>query len=184
MNKFCVAIVLFCTALLVSAAPINIGPPLGSKVPDLSAVDSSSASRNLASLSGTKGAVLVFFRSADWCPFCQVQLMSLKDVVEPLNSRGYQLVAISYDSIKALASFTKKRKINYTLLSDVGSKTIDAFGIRNPEYAVGHFAYGVPLPAIFIVSPTGVLRGKLAVDGYRDRPENDAILEAIDKLPN
>ncbi len=182
MNKFCLAILLFCSAVMVSAAPINIGPPVGGKVPDLSVVDAAGTSRDLASLSGAKGTVLVFFRSADWCPFCQVQLMSLKDVVEPLKSRGYQLAAISYDSEKTLASFSKKRNINYTLLSDSGSKTIDAFGIRNPEYAAGHMAYGVPRPAIFIVSPAGVVRGKLAVNGYRERPENEAILEAIDKL--
>lgn len=183
MEKFCLAILLLCTTALVTAAPINIGPPLGSKVPDLSVVDSSGATRNLASVSGIKGTVLVFFRSADWCPFCQVQLMSLKDVVEPLNTRGYRLVAISYDNSQVLAGFSKKRKINYTLLSDVGSKTIDAFGIRNPEIKPGSSAYGVPLPAIFIVSPAGVILDKLAVGGYRERPENEAILEAIDKLP-
>jgi hypothetical protein len=44
----------------------KLGPQPGARVPDFSLKDQSGATRTLASLLGPKGAMLVFFRSADW----------------------------------------------------------------------------------------------------------------------
>jgi len=42
------------------------GPAVGSQVPDFEAMDQNGARRSLQSLMGSKGMMLVFFRSADW----------------------------------------------------------------------------------------------------------------------
>jgi hypothetical protein len=42
------------------------GPPVGQKVPDFSLPDQTGRPRALTSLLGPRGAVLVFYRSADW----------------------------------------------------------------------------------------------------------------------
>jgi len=42
------------------------GPVVGSKIPDFSLSDQAGQSRAFASLTGPKGLVLVFYRSADW----------------------------------------------------------------------------------------------------------------------
>jgi hypothetical protein len=42
------------------------GPAIGSRVPDFQAVDQSGTTRSLPSILGPQGALLVFFRSADW----------------------------------------------------------------------------------------------------------------------
>jgi peroxiredoxin len=49
------------------------------------------------------------------------------------------VAAISYDSPEILAAFSRQRNITFPLLSDVGSSTISAFGIRNPaaDWAFG-----------------------------------------------
>ena len=78
-------------------APIDIGPAVGAAIPAFAAVDRTGAPRDFASLPGKRGVVLVFFRSARWCPFCQHQLIDLKTVQAPLTERGYRLAAISYD---------------------------------------------------------------------------------------
>jgi hypothetical protein len=44
----------------------NTGPSIGARVPDFQTVDQSGATRSLASILGPQGALLVFFRSADW----------------------------------------------------------------------------------------------------------------------
>jgi hypothetical protein len=44
----------------------KIGPQVGAAVPPLSGVDQFGKPRTLASTLGPKGAMLVFFRSADW----------------------------------------------------------------------------------------------------------------------
>jgi len=44
----------------------NLGPQVGTHVPDFTLLDQKGQSRTLASLIGPKGLMLVFFRSADW----------------------------------------------------------------------------------------------------------------------
>jgi hypothetical protein len=44
----------------------RIGPPVGSRVPPIAGVDQFGRSQTLESVSGPNGAMLVFFRSADW----------------------------------------------------------------------------------------------------------------------
>ncbi len=45
---------------------IKTGPAVGSPVPDFSALDQAGRTQTLQSIMGPKGAMLVFFRSADW----------------------------------------------------------------------------------------------------------------------
>ena len=44
----------------------RIGPTIGQRVPDFSGTDQLGRTHTLASSLGAKGAMLVFFRSADW----------------------------------------------------------------------------------------------------------------------
>ncbi|MGP8244384.1 MAG: hypothetical protein ACLQVN_07675 [Bryobacteraceae bacterium] len=48
------------------AVPESPGPAVGARVPDFQLADQSGQIRNLHSLYGPKGLMLVFFRSADW----------------------------------------------------------------------------------------------------------------------
>ena len=44
----------------------KLGPQVGDSVPDFSLPDQHGTPQTLKSLMGPKGAILVFFRSADW----------------------------------------------------------------------------------------------------------------------
>jgi hypothetical protein len=46
--------------------PAKTGPAVGEVVPAFSATDQTGRTQTLASVMGAKGAMLVFFRSADW----------------------------------------------------------------------------------------------------------------------
>lgn len=177
------ALVLALTSVSAQAAPINIGPAVGAKAPGLAATDAAGAPVALRDLAGPRGLVLVFVRSARWCPFCQAQLIDLRQAQDALRARGYGLAALSYDSPEVLAQFAARRDIGYPLLSDPQSATIDAFGIRDPQYPPGHMVHGVPQPAIFILSRDGVVQAKLAEEGYRNRPPTAGVLETVSRLP-
>ena len=45
---------------------ISTGPAVGSSVPDVAAEDQVGRTQTLKSIMGPKGAMLVFYRSADW----------------------------------------------------------------------------------------------------------------------
>ena len=44
----------------------DYGPPVGSRMPDFTLRDQNGKAHSLKSLLGPKGAVILFFRSADW----------------------------------------------------------------------------------------------------------------------
>jgi peroxiredoxin len=97
-----------------------------------------------------------------------------------------KLYAISVDSQdknktlleKVVAS--GKGKINFPLLSDPGSKTIDAYGIRDPAYTGKQFD-GIPHPAIYIVNKEGKVAWSKIEEDYRKRPANAEIRTELDK---
>lgn len=171
-------------SIVASAAPAAAAEiAVGQKVPaSFSAKDASGKARNWASIAGRKGTVFVFFRSARWCPFCQAQLKNLKDLQAPLEARGYKLVALSYDAPAALAAFQVKTGIGYTLLSDEKSAMIDAFGLRDPSYAPGSYAHGVPRASTLVVDAKGVVRWKTVATDYKIRDDNATILRAVEAV--
>ena len=67
-------VVLAVAAMLHAQAPpartaedlAKLGPQVGERVPDFQLTDQNGTTRNLASILGPNGAMLVFFRSADW----------------------------------------------------------------------------------------------------------------------
>ena len=180
--KFASVLAAIALVLPATALAFDIGPAVGSKVPHIAATDLAGKPVTIAKLSAENGVVLVFFRSAKWCPYCQKQLIELKDAKAPLAARGYNLVALSYDPPEVLTGFTAKQQIPYPFLSDPGSKTIDAFKLRDPQYKPESYAFGVPMPAIFVISPRGVVQAKLAEEGYKTRPPTTAVLAAVDGL--
>ena len=104
-------------------------------------------------------------------------MVQLQSDLNEIQATGGQLVAISYDSPEILKRFATKKSIAYPLLSDTGSKTIDAYGIRNKE-ATGRTS-GIPYPGTFIVGTDGVMRAKLFLEGYEERASTEAIVQAL-----
>lgn len=156
---------------------------IGQEIPHVLALkDQNGQERSFESYSGEKGVVLVFVRSADWCPFCQVQMLDLRDKGEAITALGYDVVTISYDAPETLKAFADKYNFPYVMLSDTGSEVIKAFGILNEDFNPDHFAYGVPHPYVYVVGNDKFIRAVLSEEGYKKRPQVDAIVDAIEAL--
>src|SRR5437016_5718430 len=84
----------------------KLGPQVGATVPDFSLPDQHGKTWTLQSVMGPKGAMIVFYRSADWCPYCKTQLLELQSQYDALRKDGLGLVGISYDSQEILAAFS------------------------------------------------------------------------------
>jgi peroxiredoxin len=168
---------------LKPAAAEDLGPPIGLIAPDIGKrLDQAGTPRTLADVMGSRGLVLMFFRSTDWCPYCQAQLIDMNGGAAEIEKRGYRIVALSYDSPETLKTFADKRQISFTFLSDPKSEVIDLYKLRDPQYPPGSRAYGVPKPIIFILDKGGVIRAKLYEESFKVRPPVSAVISAIDAL--
>jgi peroxiredoxin len=105
-------------------------------------------------------------------------LGQLQTDLKQYQEAGLQIVGISYDSVETLEKYTKRNEIGYLLLSDPGSKTIDAYGIRNMDVTAGSQSYGIPNPGTILIDQAGIIRAKLAEEGYKTRHTTEALLEA------
>ena len=190
MKKLLAAVVLATMPACAIALPaiaqlpagMELGPKVGTKAPDILVVDTSGKPHGLKSMTGAKGATLVFVRSADWCPFCKLQLNTLNTIAGELDAMGWPMTAISYDSPQILDTFSKAGGITYDLMSDPGSKAIDAFGLRNEAMNGKARFEGIPHPIILFIAADGTVKAKLYEEAYQKRPPNEVVLEAARKL--
>ena len=146
---------------------------------DLVVNDQFNKQRSFDDLKGSNGTVLVFVRSAEWCPYCQRQLIEINKAEEEIKSLGYSVVSISYDRVDQLAAFNRKAGINYPMLSDKGSAIIKSFGILNKEVEPNTFAYGIPDPAVYIIGAEKVVQARLAEESFKKRPPASLIVQTI-----
>src|SRR5215471_20089563 len=174
---------LISATLSVSASAEDLGPPVATKAPDIgNRLDQTGKPRTFADLMSRNGLVLMFFRSADWCPYCQAQLIDVNGGVAEIEKRGYRIAALSYDSPEILQAFTVKRQIAYTFLSDPKSEVIDLYKLRDAQYPPGSRAYGVPRPIIFILDRNGGIKAKLYEESYKVRPPVTTVVSKLNEL--
>lgn len=156
---------------------------VGQVIPhNLKLEDADGKIQDFSSLTGKKGMVLVFVRSADWCPFCQKQLLELNKSVSDFQKQGYEIVSVSYDQVAALQKFKTMHKPKITMLSDPRSEAIRTFGLLNQDTAKGTRSYGVPYPAVYIINKNKKVQAIFFEEGYKKRPSVPDILKKIEQL--
>ena len=109
-------------------------------------------------------------------------MVQLQKDIKEIEATGTQVVGISYDAVDVLKNFADKSKVTYLLLSDEGSKTIDAYGIRNKGAPAGTRGDGIPHPGTYLVDKEGVVQAKWFLNGYIQRHENKPLIEAAKKI--
>ena len=155
----------------------EVGLRAGLKAPDFSAPDQFGKIQNLETLKGSKGTVLLFYRSADWCPYCKGQLIQLQAAKKRFEEQGIKLAGVSYDSVEILKFFSDRRKIEFPLLSDPDSKIIRMYQVLNSE-GVGPNA-GMARPGYFFIDTKGNIREKFFEAKYRERLTGNNVLSKL-----
>jgi hypothetical protein len=65
LSRWIIAVTLV-AATLAATDVRTLGPQIGNRVPDFRLADQNGQTHTLATSMGPKGAMIVFFRSADW----------------------------------------------------------------------------------------------------------------------
>lgn len=98
-----------------------------------------------------------------------------------------KLYAVSVDSPRESREFAEKiasdgrGEVTFRLLSDLESRTVDAYGLRDPAYA-GQPNEGIPCPAVYVIDEAGRVAWARIESDYRQRPTNEEIRAALDSL--
>jgi peroxiredoxin len=162
---------------------IDAGIAKGEQAPiAMSLRDPTGKPTTLAEQMGEKGMVLLLVRSADWCPFCKAQLARSEQIREALEADGYALASLSYDEPPILAAFAAENELGFVMLSDKGSKMIDALDLRDPQYEEGSYAWGVPYASILVLAPDGTVLTKFVSEDYRSRLSNEDVKAMVKRV--
>ncbi len=160
---------------------IAVGPKLGDVAPAISAINSHKERVTLKQLYGDKGLVLVFFRSANWCPYCQKHLLELNKIQDEFSNLGYDLAGISYDSTEVLNQFSSQYAIKFPLLADQQAQTMLAFDILNKAYGKGDDNYGIPYPGVVVINAQGKVTNSYFYQGYKNRVDFNELYKKLNK---
>jgi|CXWL01.1.fsa_nt_gi peroxiredoxin len=153
-----------------------LGPQVGSIVPDFSLSDQNGRTRTLRSLMGPEGLMLVFSRSADWCPYCKTQMVEIQGRVDELRRSGLGVAVITYDPVAVLADFARRRQVSFPLLSDKGSAVIKRYGILNTIVDPKNENFGYPFPGTFMLDARGVVTSRFFEQAYQERSTVASVL--------
>jgi len=80
-----------------------------------------------------------------------------RDAKKDFDKLGVTILGMSADSEKALASFKKKQKLNFALLSDPTHKTIEALGVWRKKKFMGREFFGI-VRSTFLIGEDGKIQ--------------------------
>jgi peroxiredoxin Q/BCP len=101
-------------------------------------------SKNLlkeAKISG--GKILIYFYPKDDTPGCTIEACGFRDFLKSFEEQNIKVIGISKDSVKSHKKFTEKYKLNFDILSDESTETIQAFGAWQEKSMYGKKYMGI-----------------------------------------
>jgi len=169
---------------------------VGDMIPNVTLTNPDGIVFNLKKLIKTQPTVLIFYRGG-WCVYCNTQLSQLKQIEQPLQKLGYQIVAVSPDKVEKIRETLKKYDLEYMVVSDSDANAIRAFGLAfkvdDPTYAQYKKDFGLdleehsgkthhilPVPAAFVLDQKGKILFSYVNPDYKVRIDSQALLKAAE----
>jgi peroxiredoxin len=180
------------------------GPEVGDPAPDALLIDLERREVRLSSLWQERPAVVVFLRYFG-CPFCQTQVVTLRDEHERINRSGADVALVGHGDPDAAVEFASSKALPFPLLLDRDRGTYRAYGlvqgkamqVLSPRVALpwikaelssetrqrglsgGNF---LQMPGTFVVDTRGVVRARGGMIRMAHRNRNLADAPSIDQL--
>ena len=168
---------------------------VGDLAPDVTLADASGAPVKLSDLWRGGPLVVIFYRGG-WCSYCNLQLHAWQQHASELKRLGAALVAISPQTPDHSMDTIERNALAYTVLSDSKLDAANGFGIAftlPPElidlYASagtdipvlnGNAQWVLPIPATYVIDPTGRIRFAHVELDYRERIEPHSVIAIIE----
>jgi len=182
------------TAELIASGAANKALKVGDKAPLFTLKDPDGHPVSSAELLAKGPLVLTFYRGV-WCPYCNLELQALQAFLPTLQEAGASLVAISPQIAANSRKSMRTNGLQFPILSDRHNDVADAFGLRFalPDYLIELYknlrndlptfnddpSWTLPMPARYVIGQDGVIRYAEVNPDYTQRPEPEAMLDAI-----
>jgi len=146
-----------------------------------------------------KGPVVITWYRGGWCPYCNLQLSAMQEMLPALEKAGASLVAISPQAPDYSLSTQEKNALEFYVLSDVGNVVGKEYGIvyelddnthRIYEERLGLSKVNqsesgeLPLPAAYVIDQNGKIIYDFVEADYAKRAEPIEILDVVLALQN
>ena len=169
----------------------------GHRAPDFTLSDSDGNRVSSRDLLAKGPLVLTFYRGV-WCPYCNLELKALEEIVDDIKSRGATLVAISQQSAVNSRKSQRQNKLSFPILTDQSGELAEKYGLRwtLPPYLIEAFKmfavelpvihdddkWTLPMPARYVIATDGTIVYAEVNPDYTRRPEPGDMLPALDRL--
>ena len=121
---------------------------LGDRAPDFTLPSGDGKPVSLTSFRGK--VIVVFFYPKDETPGCTREACEFRDSYETFRDAGAEVIGISDDSVESHQSFAAHHRLPFTLLSDVGGRVRESFGVKS--------RFGMPDRVTFVIDRDGTIR--------------------------
>ena len=172
----------------------SAAPRQGDPMPEFTLPDPTGAQVSSGALLANGPLVISFYRGG-WCPYCNLELRALQEILPELNACGASLVAISPQRVEESFGTSEANGLGFPLLSDEGNQVARQFGLVfavshtiRPLYAEvgidlpaknGDESFELPVPATFVVSREGTLLAAQVSADYTLRMTPEMILRIL-----
>ncbi len=179
--------------MLYPSRPEDTSPiKAGAKVPSIILNNELGVPVNVNISLREKPAVLIFYRGG-WCPYCNLQMSSLRAVEEEFYTLGFNIFGISPDRPEKLSESRDKHNFRYVLLSDSSMRVCSAFGLayKVPDDEVimlrdkfnsdiegnsGEKHHLLPVPAVYLVDNKGIFGFQYSNPDFTVRMDSQELL--------
>jgi len=137
---------------------------VGDSAPTLSGVTDSGTTLNLGEVYKKNAYTVVWFYPKALTGGCTKQGCSLRDGYEALTKKGVAVIGVSHDDVAAQKAFKDKYHLPFTLIADMDSAVINAFGVPA----------AMPLTSMAHRSAYLIKDGKIIYADYKGTTEKQA----------
>lgn len=146
-----------------------------------------------------KGPIVISFYRGGWCPYCNLELRALQDLLTDFDKYNATLVAISPEKPDNSLSTQEKNNLTFPVLSDSNNEVARGMGlvfdvpkevvnISKSEFNLDLTKFNekdnpeLPIPASYVVDTNGIIQFAFVNPDYTKRAEPSDILNTIKNL--
>ncbi len=142
-----------------------------------------------------KGKVVISFYRGGWCPYCNMELRALQEILPEIKDIKASLVAISPETPDNSLTTSEKNELKFIVLSDIDNhvarkiglifqmpedlrEVYHSFNLDVPKHN-GNFDYELPMPATYVVDKDRTIIYAFVSEDYTERANPSEILKML-----